>query len=364
MTHPDRDMPVEPAPDLSVILPAYNEGEHVRANLLTVCRTLQGLSYEVILVDDGSTDATFAEARKAAGEGLPIRVLSGGVNRGKGGALFLGFEHSRGGRVAFLDADLELGPENLLVMMRLMDEGGADVMIGAKGSAGSDFPLPRRLMSRFFRGLVRVLFDLHVSETQTGIKMFRREVLERCIPRMRVSRFAFDLELLVCASRFGFALQEVPVPSGFTRQAVLGRFRMRDVLRMFSDTLRIYYRASFWRWLSPGGMTKFWMATLAFGILLLGIGIGKLLTPLVVHPPLRQVVRIVFLQFLPLALRDLLVAVAGIGIIAAALFRLNRILLEAFGRRDRGDIAGIFNVQRPSAKARDEKGRENSDPAP
>jgi|GEM_PF-339817 len=364
MVHPARDLSLEPVPDLSVILPAYNEGAHIRANLATICRTLQGLSYEVILVDDGSTDATFTEAQLAAGEGLPIRILQGGVNRGKGGALFLGFEYSRGRRVAFLDADLELGPENLLEMMRLMDGGSADVIIGAKGIGGSDFPLPRRLMSRFFRNLVRVLFDLHVSETQTGIKMFRREVLERCIPRMRVSRFAFDLELLVCASRFGFVLQEVPVSSGFTRQAVLGRFRISDLLRMFSDTLRIYYRASFWRWLSPGGMTKFWMATLAFGILLLGIGIGKLLTPLVVHPPLRQVLHIIFLQFLPLGLRDLLIAVAGIGIVAVALFRLNRILLEAFGRRDRGDIAGIFNVQRSPAKTQSERDNENSSPAP
>lgn len=364
MTLPARDLPLESAPDLSVILPAYNEGEHIRANLVTICRTLQGLSYEVILVDDGSTDATFKEAQLAAGEGLPIRVLRGEVNRGKGGALFLGFECSRGRRVAFLDADLELGPENLLEMMRLMDEGTADVTIGAKGCGGSDFPLPRRLMSRFFRNLVSVLFDLHVSETQTGIKMFRREVLERCIPRLRVSRFAFDLELLVCASRFGFKLQEIPVSAGFTRRTVLGRFGVHDVLRMFSDTLRIYYRASFWRWLSPGGMTKFWMVTLAFGILLLGVGIGKLLTPLVVHPPLSKVVHIIFLQFLPLGLRDLLIAVAGIGIVAVALFRLNRILLEAFGRRDRGDIAGIFNVHRSPAQTPSEKDSKNSNPAP
>ena len=291
-----------------MIIPAYNEGAHIRANLATICRTLHGLSYEVILVDDGSTDATFTEAQLVAGEGLPIRVLRG-VNRGKGVPCSLGSNTPGASGWLFSGCRSRIGTGESSGDDALDGRGSADVIIGAKGIGGSDF-LPRRLMSRFFRKLVNVLFDLHVSETQTGIKMFRREVLERCIPRMRVSRFAFDLELLVCASRFGFMVQEIPVTAGFNRQAVLGRFRMRDLLRMFSDTLRIYYRASFWRWLSPGGMTKFWMATLAFGILLLGIGIGKLLTPLVVHP-LRQVVHIIFLQFLPLGLRDLLIAVAA-----------------------------------------------------
>ncbi len=346
MPAPPRNETLGPAPALTIIIPAYNEGKLIFNNLQAICRTLQGISFELIAVDDGSRDDTFSEIQRAMASGLPIRALKGEMNQGKGRALFWGFEFARGERVAFLDADLELGPDNLLTMMTIMDQSGADGVIGAKGAGSSQFPLLRRLLSRFFRGLARILFKLQLSETQTGIKMFRREVLERCIPRIRVSRFAFDLELLVCASRFGYVLREVPVTSGFTRQAALGRFRVQDLLRMFYDTLRIYYRASFWRWLSPGAMTKFWMLALGFGIFLLGIGIGKLLTPMVVQPPLKQFVRIIFLQFLPLGLRDLLVAVAGVTIVGVALFRLNRILLEAFSRRDRGDIAGIFNARR------------------
>ncbi len=327
---------------LSVILPAYNEGRHLYANVGRVCAALRGCDFEVIVVDDGSQDPTFDEAQRAAVEGLPVRAVRQAVNRGKGAALFHGFQFARGELAAFLDSDLEIAPEYLLRLRDVMLTTGADVVIGTKTAGDSRFPLLRRILSRLVRGGVAWLFGLSVKDTQTGIKLFRREVLELVIPRLTVSRFAFDIELLVAATRFGYRIAECPVTTAYNRTGPMGRLGLRHLAGTLADTLAIYYRASFWRWLQPGWTTRLWMITFVAGIFLLGIGIGKLLTPVVLQPPLRQVVYYAALQFLPRALRDWLLVIVGAGTLGLSLIQLNKSLLNAFARRDHGDLAGIF----------------------
>src|SRR5512142_440596 len=161
---------------LSVILPARNEAHHIHANLRRASEALAGQPFELVVVDDGRSDETYDEACRAAGEGLPVRVVRQETNRGKGAALFRGFAETTGELVAFLDADLEIAPENLLRLLERMESARAAVVVGTKTGAG--FPLARRLLSRAFRATVAWLFGLSVSDTQTGIKLFRREVLE------------------------------------------------------------------------------------------------------------------------------------------------------------------------------------------
>src|SRR5512144_904260 len=143
---------------LSVILPARNEAHHIRANVRRVCEALAGEELEVVVVDDGSGDATQAEAQAAASEGLPVKVVRQDPNRGKGAALFRGFAESTGELVAFLDADLEIAPENVRTLVEVLRCSGAEVVVGNKSGGHSDFPLRRRLLSRAFRAAVSFLF--------------------------------------------------------------------------------------------------------------------------------------------------------------------------------------------------------------
>ncbi len=328
---------------LSVILPAFNEGEHIYANIVRVCDTLKELDIELIVVDDGSTDGTFAEAQRAQADGYPVKPVLQENNQGKGAALFRGFEFASAKRIAFLDADLEIVPEYVLELMSAMDESGADVVAGVKDMRDNQFPWLRRKMSGLYKKIVAFLFGLSITDTQTGIKLFKREVLEATVPRLRVSRFAFDIELLVAASRFGYQIAEYPVKLSYSRTGNLGRMNSRNIFGAFWDTLRIYNRASFWRWLEPSMSMRIWMVLFVIGIFLFGVGFGKLLTPVVLHGAVKSVFSVLALQFLPHILRDWLLLIGGGLLLLLALIQLNKKLLEAFLRRDRGDdLAGIL----------------------
>jgi glycosyltransferase involved in cell wall biosynthesis len=344
-----------PHKTLSVIIPAFNEGHHIHANILQVCETLKELDFEIIAVDDGSADNTFEECQRAAAAGYAVRAVQQPFNQGKGAALFYGFQFSAGEYIAFLDADLEIQPQYVKTFLQRLHEADADLVIGTKVPKLSQMPFLRRIMSLVYREFVSLLFGLSLRETQTGIKLFRRNVLEDCIPRLRVSRFAFDVELMVAASRFGYHIVEFPVEVGFSRKSSLQRIRPRQIAGQLWDTLLIYSMASFWNWFQPGTWTKLWMLAFVLGIFLLGIGVAKLITPIILAPALKQLVYYLFLQFLPPTLRDIILVIAGGGLMLVSLNELNKSLLNAFARRDRGDLAGIFRNERtPHRKPRGE----------
>ena len=330
-------------PELSIIMPAYNEGEHIHANTLRVCKALDGLRYEIIIVDDGSNDNTFTESRRVADEGHPVLAVKQETNRGKGASLFHGFDFTRGELVAFLDSDLEIAPENIIKLVKVMQETNADVVAGVKDLVSNQFPPLRRLMSRTYREMVAFLFGLKITDTQTGIKLFRREVLTDTIPRVSARRFAFDIELLVAASRFGYHIVEQPVEVTYHRVGGLGRMNLAAILGTFVDTLAIFYRASFWHWLNPSLLAQTWMALFVMGVFLTGIGVAKLITPIIPQGAVKQIVHIALLQFLPPILRDWLVTLLGILFVIIALIQLNKIIMTAFARRDRGGLSGIFH---------------------
>jgi len=338
-------MPKRSAPknlELSIIMPAYNEGLHIYANLLKVCNALKSKSYEILVVDDGSTDNTFLECKRAAKQGLPVKTIQMESNRGKGASLFRGFEEACGDLIAFFDSDLEISPQYIVKFLVTMQKTGADVVAGVKNPITNRFPLPRQFMSRVYRATVNFLFGLNVTDTQTGIKLFKREVLEATAPRLRVSRFAFDIELLVAASRFGYDIVEYPVEVSYARKGGLGRMRLDHVFGTFADTLAIYFRASFWRWLEPSLSTQLWIISFVLGVFLAGVGFAKILTPIILRPPFNEVAHIIFLQFLPIAFRDKLLAIGGTLLVLISLIQLNKSLLNAFARKDRGDLAGIL----------------------
>jgi len=240
------------SPILSVIIPAYNEAEHIRACLAETCRVLQRAEYEIIVVDDGSQDATASEAQVFASHESHVRVLVLAGNRGKGAALIQGSSLAQGELIAFLDADLELHPGLILRLWQLMAESQADIVIGSKHHPDSKihYPTLRHLTSGIYARLIKLLFHLEVRDTQTGIKLLRASALQNLLPHLKIERFAFDLELLTAAALFGYKIVDSPVEVYFSRQHGR-RLKLPAMLNIFADTLKIYFRLNSWKSMLP-----------------------------------------------------------------------------------------------------------------
>jgi glycosyltransferase involved in cell wall biosynthesis len=153
-----------------------------------------------------------------------------------------GARAAKGDLIVFLDADLDLPPEQLPALLVTM--GDADVLVGAKRDSmtAGRYPLIRRVLSRLFSLATVGLFRLSVSETQTGLKIFRRNVLEVVIPQMRIEGYAYDLEMLVRAQRAGFKLAQTPVELG--PGASTASLRGGMLWQMARDTARLQW----WVW--------------------------------------------------------------------------------------------------------------------
>jgi len=171
-----------------------------------------------------------------------VRVVRYDENRGKGSALICGAWYATGEYVVFLDADMDLHPAQLPTFFAIMEIENADVVIGSKlhPLSNVNYPQTRRILSKGYYAMVRVLFGLPVRDTQTGLKIFRAAVLREVFPRVLVKRFAFDIELLALAHYLGYNIPQAPVTLRFTRG--FGRIQFRDVLNVFQDTLGIFYR--------------------------------------------------------------------------------------------------------------------------
>ena len=230
------------APALSVIVPAYREGPRIHDNLIHLLSELDktGVEYEVIVVSDGNIDQTVSEAERV--KSPRIKVLAYAVNEGKGFALMHGVAQARGDLVAFIDADMELDPSGIGRFMRIQRELNSDVVVGSKRHPESrvSYPRMRRLQSWTYQQLIRILFRLNVSDTQTGIKLFRGDMLRTIIPLLAVKRFAFDLELLVVARKLGYSrIVEAPIELDYRFETTTSP---TAAYRALWDTAAIFYR--------------------------------------------------------------------------------------------------------------------------
>jgi glycosyltransferase involved in cell wall biosynthesis len=233
---------VPPVVQLSVVVPAFREGPKIYANLVRLLTELDqlGTDYEVIVVSDGNTDGTDDEARRVASP--RIKVLSYPMNIGKGFALSYGVSETRGSLVTFIDADMELDPQNIRAFLDLMKDSDCDAVIGSKRHPLSkvSYPWARRFQSSIYQLLIRLLFSLNVRDTQTGLKLFRREVLLEVVPLLAVKGFAFDLELLVVSSKLGHTkIIEAPIDLSYKFESTVD---LQAVWKILWDTAAIFYR--------------------------------------------------------------------------------------------------------------------------
>ncbi len=229
---------------LSVIIPAYNESERI-INSLTECLKVFnafGLPFELIIVNDGSTDGTAKLIRCFARGHKQVKLVSYRRNKGKGHALRYAFKYATMDLVTFVDADLELHPEQLKGFIKLMNQTRADIVVGSKRHPDSEliYPWFRKFLSDGYYLFNRLLFNLPVKDSQAGLKLFKKKVLDKVFPKIIVKGYAFDLELLVVANKFGYRIVEAPINLKFAR--FKNRIGFKAIRNIFIDTLGILYR--------------------------------------------------------------------------------------------------------------------------
>lgn len=231
---------------MSIIIPVYRQERTIQRNLRLIEAELSQLTvpYEVIVVIDGDEDGSKEEAKRVRSKN--VSVVGYATNHGKGYAVRYGMAKSHGSIIGFLDAGGDIRAEGLSMMLEHFRWYNADIIVGSKRHPVSKvrYPLYRRMLSWGYQMLTRLLFGLNVRDTQVGLKLYRRVVLEDVLPRLLVKRFAFDIEILAVAWRLGYKrIYEAPVELEFSAASTItSRSFWTIIYRMLWDTLAVFYR--------------------------------------------------------------------------------------------------------------------------
>jgi len=224
---------------LSIVVPVYNQERNVSAALSRIKRVLDstGLSYEIVVVDDGSRDGTLDVLRREEKADGRVRVFSYSRNMGKGYAVKTGIIQSQGDLVMFTDGDLDISPYIIVEYIKELEN--YDLVIASKRHPFSkvNAPLSRRFLSRVFNILVRALTGIKLKDTQSGLKAGKGSILRTFFRMMYVKRYAFDVELLTIATALNLNIKEMPIEINLD-----SRFKLKEIAKMFLDVLVISYR--------------------------------------------------------------------------------------------------------------------------
>lgn len=216
------------APDLSVVMPAFNEEATIREAAAKVLEL--PFVAELIVVDDGSSDGTVANLAEVADPRL--RVIRHEVNRGKGAAVRTGMGAAQAPFIAIQDADLEYSPADLLRLLTPLRDGRADVVYGSRFISGNE----RRVLfywhslgNKFLTNLSNMFTNLNLSDMETGYKLFTREVAQRV--RLVEDRFGFEPEFTAKVARARFRIYEVGISYSGRTYAEGKKITWRDGVR-------------------------------------------------------------------------------------------------------------------------------------
>lgn len=229
-------------PTYSIVIPAYNEGQRIEATLEEVVAYVakMGWTAEVIVVNDGSRDATPEIVREWARQNPMIRLVENPGNRGKGYSVRHGMLEAGGDVLLFTDADLSspIGEAEKLIAAIRQD---ADIAIGSRWLRSElqteRQPLYRQFFGRLFNLLLRIVLGLRFKDTQCGLKAFSRRAAQAIFPRQRIERWGFDPEILFLANRAGLVTREVPVEWAHDERSKINP--IQDGFKMFTELLRI-----------------------------------------------------------------------------------------------------------------------------
>jgi glycosyltransferase involved in cell wall biosynthesis len=235
------------APELSIIIPAYNEELRLPATLERIAAYLKtfGHDTEVLVVDDGSKDRTAQVAESFRDRVPALRVIPNGVNRGKGFSVRHGMQEARGRIALFTDADLSAPIEEAGKLFDALQNQDCDVAIGSRAVDRSliferESPF-REFAGVIFNKIVRLILWLPFVDTQCGFKAFRRERCAIIFEQQTIERFGFDPELLYLSRHHGLHAVEIPVRWGHSHATKVSM--MRDSVQMFLDVFQIRWNS-------------------------------------------------------------------------------------------------------------------------
>ena len=229
---------------ISVVIPVHNQEKTVSILLSRIKGILNStLSYEIVVVNDGSFDNTFGILQKEEKLDSRIKVISYIPNKGKGHAVKTGVMQSSGNIVIFVDGDLDISHSKIDDYIKELES--CDLVIASKRHPYSKInaPLSRKFLSRMFNLIVRIAIGIKVKDTQSGLKAGNGAALRTIFRIMLVKRYAFDVELLTIATALNLKIKEMPIEINLDH-----RFKFRDIAKMLLDITAISYRYRMKRW--------------------------------------------------------------------------------------------------------------------
>jgi glycosyltransferase involved in cell wall biosynthesis len=252
---------------LSVIIPAFQQEKTILKDLKNIKKTLDnlGTKYEIIVVVDGNVDNTMEKLRGLGSsfvvprnskvqkptskihelKSKNLRVIYYAKNQGKGHAVRVGMLAAKGDVIGFIDAGMDIHPAGFKMLLQHMEWYGADVIVGSKLHPVSKvrYPLYRKVLSRGYRLITRLLFGFSVRDTQVGLKFFKRKVVRDVLPRLLVKKYAFDIEILAVSYLLGYKkIYEAPVEISFKENNISKKGLPRVIFLMLWDTAAVFYR--------------------------------------------------------------------------------------------------------------------------
>jgi len=231
-------------PFLEVVMPAYMKGATIVESITRLRHVLDesGLDYAIHIVVDGPDVVTETELAPLINSRIRMSVFP--ENMGKGSALRHGVSNSSAKFIAFLDADLDIHPESIVVGVKCLIESSEAALVCAYGSKFHPdstvvYPRFRRVASSVYRFLVRILFRLDVQDSQTGLKVYQGDSIRQIVEHSVEQRFLFDLEVFSLLSKKGYNFTPIPVSLDYQYTSTIGA---QAISRMFGETIRLAWR--------------------------------------------------------------------------------------------------------------------------
>lgn len=229
---------------VSILVPVYNMEKNIERNINILTEKISPFisNFEIIISDDGSEDNSKNVIEKICNENKNIIGVYSKENHGKGNALKRACEIANGKYIIFCDGDMEIDPSQLENFFDIMHKENADIVIGSKRHKNSvvNYSNVRKLISFVYFMFVKIFFHLPIQDTQTGLKLFKREAIINVFPRILVKAFAYDLEVLVACNSNGKKIASAPVIVNPNRH--FGFIKLSVLWKTFIDTLAIFYR--------------------------------------------------------------------------------------------------------------------------